>query len=157
MDREIDTSKHAEMAGKIFEQGYNCSQAVLLAFCNITGLDWETAAKLASSFGGGMGSMGEVCGAVTGAFMVLGLLYGNPDPADKEAKVEHSRRIFNYALSFQAENGSLLCRELLQLPEQETKPAQINKSLSALEVMPCTLLVKRAAALVDSFIEGYNG
>ena len=63
-------------AAELFLKGYNCAQAVAVAFCDVTGLEESFAAKMASSFGGGMGRMREVCGAVSGMLMVAGLLYG---------------------------------------------------------------------------------
>ena len=66
-------SAHSDLARKLFKKGYNCSQSVFAAFCDETGLDTETALKIASSFGGGMGRLREVCGAVTGMFMVVGM------------------------------------------------------------------------------------
>ena len=74
---------HSEIARQLFLDGYNCSQAVLCAFEDVTGLDRETAAKLSSSFGGGMGRMREVCGCVSGALMVLGMVCGYGDPEDQ--------------------------------------------------------------------------
>ncbi len=77
------------------------------------GLDLETALRLSSSFGGGMGRLREVCGAVSGMFMVAGLKYGYSDPHDKPAKAEHYKRIQDLAAEFRDENGSIVCRELL--------------------------------------------
>ena len=91
---------HREKAIKIFEDGYNCAQAVFLAFCDVTGLDEKTAITLSSSFGGGMGRMREVCGAVSGMFMVAGILYGYEDPKAKEEKAEHYARIQALAKDF---------------------------------------------------------
>ena len=76
-------SAHSDLARKLFKKGYNCSQSVFAAFCDETGLDMETALKIASSFGGGMGRLREVCGAVTGMFMVVGMKYGYTDPSSK--------------------------------------------------------------------------
>lgn len=95
-----------------FAQGFNCSQAVLSAYAGQFGLDDETAAKIASGFGGGMGRMAETCGAVTGAFMVLGLKYGQNSP-DREAKEMIYARIKDFASRFQARNRSLNCQDLL--------------------------------------------
>lgn len=67
---------HEEKALELFREGYNCAQAVFAAFCDVMDIDVETALKISSSFGGGMGRMREVCGAVTGMFMVAGMLYG---------------------------------------------------------------------------------
>ena len=73
---------HKELARSYFLEGYNCSQSVLLAFHEELGLDKETAARMASPFGGGMGRLREVCGTVSGMFLVLGLLRGYDDPKD---------------------------------------------------------------------------
>lgn len=77
---------HREKAKEYFLSGYNCAQSVFMAFCEETGLDEETAAKLASSFGGGMGRLREVCGAVSGMFMAAGLIKGYSDPGTRRAK-----------------------------------------------------------------------
>ena len=84
---------HAEKARTLFLEGYNCAQAVLCAFDDMTGLDRETSARLASSFGGGMGRMREVCGACSGMFMVIGLLFGEGTETDDKLKAEHYKRI----------------------------------------------------------------
>ena len=79
---------HQTLAGDLFLEGYNCAQAVFLAFTDVTGFDKETALKLSSSFGGGMGCLREVCGAVSGAFMVAGVLWGYSE-LDDHKKKEH--------------------------------------------------------------------
>ena len=79
---------HAEKARALFLEGYNCAQAVMCAFDDLTGLDRETSARLACSFGGGMGRMREVCGTVSGALLVLGQLCGYSDPKDPQAKID---------------------------------------------------------------------
>ncbi len=84
--------QHGETAEQLFRDGYNCAQAVLMAFADVTGLEPDTAARLASSFGGGLGRMREVCGAVSGASMVLGLVKGYADPTDADAKKAHNSR-----------------------------------------------------------------
>ena len=104
---------HTGAAGQLFVQGYNCSQAVFAAFCDETGLDMDTALRFSSSFGGGMGQLREVCGAVTGMFMVAGVKYGYTDPKDVSAKAEHYRLIQSLAARFKEKNGSYICRELL--------------------------------------------
>ncbi len=101
-----------ESALSRFAQGFNCSQAVLSAYAVQFELDEETAAKIASGFGGGMGRMADTCGAVTGAFMVLGLKYGQNSP-DREAKEAIYAQVKDFAGRFQARNGSLVCRDLL--------------------------------------------
>ncbi|MBQ5389624.1 MAG: C_GCAxxG_C_C family protein [Clostridia bacterium] len=78
--------EHSEKAAGLFLSGYNCAQSVAVAFCDVTGQDEKLAARLASPFGGGMGRMREVCGAVSGMLMVLGALYGYDDPTEKDGK-----------------------------------------------------------------------
>ena len=102
----------AETALSQFQEGFNCSQAILSAYAGQFGLDEETALKLAAGFGGGMGRMAETCGAVTGAFMVLGLRFGEACP-DRDAKERIYGRVREFADRFKARNGSLVCRDLL--------------------------------------------
>ena len=106
-------SEKSEKAKELFKSGCNCSQAVLGVFCEEMGLDFETALKIASSFGGGMGRMREVCGTVSGMFMAAGLCF-YPDNATNQDKNEHYKRIQELAQKFKGENGSIICRELLQ-------------------------------------------
>ena len=78
--------ERAHYAAELFLEGYNCAQAVCIAFCDLTGFTKEQAAKMASAFGGGMGRMREVCGAVSGMYMVLSQLYGYDKPDDVAKK-----------------------------------------------------------------------
>lgn len=103
----------AEKARQNFLNGYNCAQSVALAFADLTDIGEDSLLKLASSFGGGMGRLREVCGAVTGAFIVLGLLKGYSDSKAGQEKTAHYKTIQNFAADFKAENGSYICRELL--------------------------------------------
>jgi len=96
-----------------FDNGFNCSQSVLAAFCNEFGLHDEAALRLACAFGGGMGRMAKTCGAVTGAFMVIGLKYGQRASDDKAAKEKTYTIVREFADLFAKEYGSLECRELL--------------------------------------------
>src|SRR5271157_2593387 len=102
-----------ETAVACFKQGFSCSQAILSTFGEQFGLDQKTALKLAAGFGGGMGRMAGTCGAVTGAFMVLGLKYGAVSPDDRQAKELTYERVRMFAARFKERNGSLECRELL--------------------------------------------
>ena len=104
----------AEMAQANFLKGYNCAQSVLLAFAPECGLSEETAAKLASSFGGGVARLREVCGAVSGMAMAAGLIKGYADPADRQAKIDHYALVQAMTAEFRAEFGTILCRELLK-------------------------------------------
>ena len=97
---------HALKARELFMNGYNCAQSMVCAYCDETGMSFEEAVKLSASFGGGMGGLHEVCGAVSGMFMVAGLKYGYTTPDDPEAKAKHYELIQSLAKRFKEENGS---------------------------------------------------
>lgn len=143
---------HEDRARELFKQGYNCSQAVLLAFSDVTGLEGKTALMLSSSFGGGMGRMREVCGAVSGMFMVAGILYGYDDPADQSGKTDHYRRIQALAEEFRKENGSIICRELLGLGGGADSPVPEKRTDTYYKKRPCAELVAMAARIMDAYI-----
>lgn len=145
------TSTHSAKARELFEKGYNCSQSVFAAFCDETGLDTKTAVKIASSFGGGMGRLREVCGAVTGMFMVLGMKYGYTDPFDKKAKTEHYKLIQALAKQFEKENGSIICRELLGIQVKNDIPVPDDRNENYYRKRPCAELVERAARILDEY------
>jgi C_GCAxxG_C_C family probable redox protein len=145
-------SNHSGLARELFEKGYNCSQSVFAAFCDETGLDLETALKLASSFGGGMGRLREVCGAVTALFMIAGIKYGYTSPQNDGLKAEHYRRIQMLAEKFRAANGSYICRELLGLDGAD-HPIPERRTEKYYQTRPCSCLVEYAAELMDEFIK----
>lgn len=101
------------MAVSIFKEGFNCSQAILSAYAEQLGLDRELSLKISGAFGGGMGRMGEICGAVTGAFMVIGLKYAKTRAEDEEKKEKTYRLVKEFVSRFKNRNGSIVCRELL--------------------------------------------
>ena len=111
-----------EKAQALFLEGYNCAQAVFGAFCEDLGLEFETAMKLSSGFGGGMGRLREVCGAVSGMFMVFDMKHGYTSPTDIAAKKELYSHIQSLAKEFEIENGSIICKELLGLTEKKSEP-----------------------------------
>ena len=143
---------HAELARELFFRGYNCAQAVFCAYTDITGLDIDTSARLASSFGGGMGRLREVCGTVSGALMALGSARGYSIPGDQQAKADHYCAVQEYARRFREENGSIICRDLLQ--GIETTPGSIpeERTPEFYQKRPCPLLVWRAAHLLDEML-----
>lgn len=149
----MDTQK-AEKARQLFRQGYNCSQAVLGAWCGDVGLDMDTALKISSGFGGGMGRMREVCGACTGAFMVLGLKYGNTDGSDVRAKGRNYELIQKFAARFKEENGfgSIICRELLGI-DGSGKPVPSARTAEYYKKRPCADMVALASGLLAEFIK----
>lgn len=148
-------SKHSEQAVSLFKEGYNCSQSVLGAFCDETGLSFELSMKLASSFGGGMGRLREVCGAVSGMFLVIGAKYGYTSPQDMTGKAEHYKLVQSLAQEFESENGSIICRELLGLSiPKADEPTPEARTEGYYRKRPCAQMVECAAEILDRYIEG---
>ena len=141
---------HSILAAELFLQGYNCAQAVAVAFCDVTGLSPEFSAKMASSFGGGMGRMREVCGAVSGMLMVAGLLYGYGTPDDGQQKKEHYALVQALAGSFREQMGSIICRELLKNPPSDPNPTPRTAEFYAQR--PCARFVVLAAQILDQYL-----
>lgn len=140
----------AAKAMKLFRDGYNCSQAVFCAFCEQSGLDINTAAKIASSFGGGMGRMREVCGAVSGMFMVAGLVCGYDNPEASTEKTEHYTLIQKLAEEFKKLNGTIICRQLLGLETNGSdNPTPEARTSTYYQKRPCEILVGQAATILE--------
>ena len=140
----------AETAKRLFLSGANCSQAVIGAFQPECGIDFDTAMRIASGFGGGMGRLREVCGAVSGMFMAAGLLRGSSDLRDKAAKDAHYALIQELAEAFRRENGSIVCRELLGLgAAQADRPVSEARTPEYDRKRPCAELVAFAAGLLE--------
>ena len=142
---------HRELAAELFLSDCNCAQAVLEAFGDVTGLEKSLAAKLASSFGGGMGRMREVCGAVSGMLMVAGLLYGYDDPGENDVnKKAHYQLVQNLAGQFREKIGSIICREILDDPPSDPNPTP--RTAEFYKTRPCAHMVMTAAAILDDYI-----
>jgi len=144
--------QHGQIAEQLFREGCNCSQAVLLAFSDVTGLERDTAARLASSFGGGLGRMREVCGAVSGAAMVLGLVKGYADPTDADAKKAHYHLVQEFARRFREQNGSIICRELLSGTAVRQGRDPEERTNAYYQKRPCPALVRQAAEILDEML-----
>ena len=144
---------HVTLAADLFLEGFNCAQAVAVAFCDVTGMDQKEAAKLASPFGGGMGRMREVCGAVSGMFMVLGFLYGYDNSDADSKKKELYKQVQELAERFKQENGSIICREILKNPPSDPNPSPRTAEYYAKR--PCARMVMTAAKLMDDFIAAH--
>ena len=145
---------HSIKAGELFLSGANCSQAVILAFNDLTGLDDRTALRISSAFGGGIGRMREVCGAVSGMMMVLGLLYGYEEPGEKDCnKKALYKDVQALADQFRTECGSILCREILKNPPTDPNPSPRTAEFYAKR--PCSRMVMTAARILDEYIEAH--
>jgi C_GCAxxG_C_C family probable redox protein len=99
---------------KFFDDGYACSQSVLLAFSDEFNLDERTAKLISANFGGGMGRLREKCGALTGGFMVLGLKYGNTDPKDLDTKLASYKKVRILNKQMLNDYGSADCSDILK-------------------------------------------
>lgn len=144
---------HGERARQYFLEGYNCTQAVVLAFQEEIGLPKDTIMKISSSFGGGMGRLREVCGAVSGMFLVAGALYGYSDPKAREEKAGHYAKIQALAKEYEQRNGSIVCRELLGLRQKHDEPTPSERTAEYYKKRPCPELVKQAADIMVQMIE----
>lgn len=142
---------HSMKAAELFLSGSNCAQAVVVAFSDVTGLDAQVSAKMSSSFGGGMGRMREVCGAVSGMLMVLGLLYGYDDPGEQDCnKKAHYKTVQELAGKFREEVGSIVCREILKNPPSDPNPTP--RTAEFYKQRPCARMVMTAARILDDYI-----
>ena len=142
---------HGLKAAELFLSGYNCAQAVAVAFTDVTGLTDQQAAKMASAFGGGMGRMREVCGAVSGMLMVLSYVYGYDTPGDDISKKRLYGQVQALAAGFRAENGSIICREILKNPPSDPNPSPRTAEYYAQR--PCAKMVLTAAQLMEDFMK----
>ena len=144
-----------ELAMDFFLEGYNCSQCIVLAFSDIIDkkTDFETLLKLSSSFGGGMGRLREVCGSVSGMFIVAGILYGYEDTGKDGKKAEHYARIQELAHRFEKKQGSIVCRELLGLSVKEQSPVPEERTKEYYKKRPCKEIIGMAAEILDEYIK----
>ena len=140
-----------EKAVSRFKEDYSCSQAIFSAFGSRFGINEQTALKIASTFGGGMARMGNTCGAVTGAFMVIGLKHGHTNPEDEELKEEVYRIVNRFADEFKSRNGSIFCRELLgyELSDPEQRQTVNEKGLPD---TICVKLVRDSAEILEKLL-----
>ncbi len=142
-----------EAAIENFMKGYNCSQAVTLAFADLVDMDEKTLSKLASSFGGGMGRLREVCGSVSGMFMIAGLLYGYDGPETGQIKADHYAKIQELAKRFEEKHGTIICREMLGLDVRHDVPTPEARTKQYYEKRPCPEIIGDAAEILDQFIK----
>jgi C_GCAxxG_C_C family probable redox protein len=143
---------HADSAAALFSQGLSCSQAVLSAYAAEYGLEKDSASKIASGFGGGMGRMAQTCGAVTGAYMVIGLKYGAVSGQDQDAKLKTYRLVREFTDRFTAKNGSAVCRDLLGC-DISTAEGFDEMKRKGLHGTVCVKLVRDACEILDEMLK----
>lgn len=140
---------YSQRAVDNFKTGYNCAQSVFLAFAEDFGFEKETALKLSSSFGGGMGRLREVCGAVSSMFAIAGLKEGYTSPNNDELKAQHYELIQSLAKKFKSKYGTIICRELLELPEGADSPIPSKRTKQYYKERPCEEFVRLASEIIE--------
>lgn len=154
MNAEETYSPRGMRAKRLFEQGYNCCQSVLLVFDDMTGLDDKTAARVASGFGAGIATLREVCGTFSGACMALGMIRGYDAPKSDEIRRELFANIKQFAKRFAGDNGSYICRELLGLDKKKTGATSEPPNDPQRRKRPCAELCAYSATLLEKLLEG---
>ena len=158
--KNFNIEERVEKARRLFKEGgYNCCQAVVLAYNDIFGLEDELAASLSSGFGGGMGRMREVCGAVSGIVMLAGMIRPASDPTVKDWRTANYALVQDMAGEFKKINGSIVCKELLGLvpmgscsPAPKESPEPSDRTPEYYKKRPCEEMVGIAARIVGERI-----
>ena len=154
--KPFDIEERVAKAKRLFkEDGYNCCQAVVLAYNDLFGIDDVTAAAMSSGFGGGMGRMREVCGSVSGMVMLAGLMAPAANPTIKVDRTRNYALVQEMAGEFKAFNGSIICKELLGLVPigssesiQQESPEPSDRTAEYYQKRPCEELVGISARIV---------
>lgn len=150
----MDIEERSHKAREFFRDGYNCCQSVLLAFQDIIGLPEDRIATLGSGFGGGMGRLREVCGAMSATVFLAGVICPAADPSDRKRKTENYALVQRFAAEFKEVNGSIVCRELLQLRASRTEsPAPSERTEQYYTSRPCEQVVGNAARIVAEYLD----
>lgn len=141
----------ADRAVSSFKEGFNCSQSVLSTYSKLFGLNHEVALKIAQAFGGGMSRMGQTCGAVTGAFMVIGLKHGKVKAEDEEAKEKSYKIVREFVKRFKSLHGSIMCKDLLgyDLDNPEERRQAEEKQICEIR---CPEFVKNAVEILEKLL-----
>lgn len=145
-------SERTENARKLFYEGYNCSQAVFASYADLFGIDQKTALTLSAGFGGGCGRQRELCGAVSGAVMIIGLKYGSADGADKNEKKRCYEKVREFTDEFKKTNPSIVCRELLAGTGADSGSEPEERSQQYYKKRPCAQIVEDSAMALENTI-----
>ena len=144
-----------DYAIECFNSGFNCAQSVFTAFSKDYGMDIKQSLRIAASFGGGMGHIGEACGAVTGAFLVLGLLYGQENEGDNYTKVKNYLLVKEFTYRFRKINGSIKCNELLEYDISDEKQLIAARQTDIFQTL-CPKYVSDAVKILEEIIDEYG-
>ncbi len=145
--------ERALRAKEYFNKGYNCAQSVALAYADITSLDEAMVAKITASFGGGMGRLREVCGAVSGMAFVASFISPCPTAEDAEAKKANYALVQHFAERFREQNGAIVCRQLLGLDRPKDEPTPSPRTAEYYRKRPCAEYVYDAALIVGEYLQ----
>lgn len=140
-------------AKELFLEGYNCAQAVVLAYEDFFDESPEILAQMVSAFGGGMGRLREVCGSVSGMFFVLSKVYGYAEPKDTKGKTDLYARVQELAERFKERNDSIVCRELLGLQEKTSAPVPEERTPDYYKKRPCPDIIGDAADILEQYLK----
>ena len=146
------SESRVEYALSLFKSGYNCAQSVFAAYADLLGMDTETALKMSSAMGGGIGRMREVCGTVSAMAMLAGLKEGNADPENEEAKEHIYALVRHMSALFKEQQGTIICRELLGIEgmEESAKPSVRTPEFYASR--PCGRIIACAAEIIEDVL-----
>jgi len=133
----------------LFKEGYNCSQSVFCSYCEQFGIDFDTGLKLSSSFGGGIGRLRNVCGAISGLCMLIGLKQGYTSPDNDEIKEKHYAKVQELVKKFENKFGSVICKELLNFDEKNFSPKPTKRTNEFYQNRPCEKFIKYACELFE--------
>ena len=156
MSIEIDVDARVKKARDLFTGGYNCAQAVFLAYHDLFKLDTRLAATIAAPLGGGMGRLREVCGAVSAMSLLAGFIEPSIDPFDKETKTRNYALVQAFAEKFRKENGAIVCRELLGLGREKESPEPSDRTQEYYRKRPCVEYIAVAARIVGEEVVSYK-
>ena len=148
---DINVDERVERAQAYFKAGYNCAQAVVMAFDDVMQMSPDGLARLAAPFGGGMGRMREVCGTVSGMTFLAGAIKPSTNPSNLEERKENYALVQAFADKFRAENGDIVCRRLLGLEpivERNETAMPSERTVEYYRKRPCSEYVGCAARIV---------
>ena len=144
-------SKESESSITCFNEGFSCSQAVLASHCEKLGLEKELAFRVSGAFGGGMGHIGETCGAVTGSLMLIGLKYGKYKKEDLESKDRTYNVVKNFINEFRKIHGSIKCSDLINFDISNNEELLEARESGVFNTI-CPALVKGSIEIVEKYL-----
>ncbi len=139
-------------AADLFQSGYNCAQSVFAAYADLFGMDRQTALKMSSAMGGGVGRMREICGAVSAMAMLAGLKEGNDDPENEEAKARIYALVRRMSGQFREKEGTIICRDLLGIEGMEESARPSVRTAEFYATRPCARLIAEAAEIIEEVL-----